>query len=272
MSSTDSGVWSSIAKEVKALVDEKNCHPILVRLAWHDAGTYDHKTKTGGPHAAMRFATGESGHASNAGLAIARNLLQPIKDRYPQVGYADFWSFAAYVAIEAAGGPHIAFQEGRVDATEADEKVPAGRLPDGAQGADHLRWVFDKMGMNDQEIVVLSGAHTLGRCHKDRSGFEGPWTVTPNHFSNNFFRTLVDNKWVVKSGSNPSQFEDEATKSLIMLPTDMVLLSDEKFKPHTERYYKSESVFFEEFSNAWIKLTQLGASNLQPVQWSLSSE
>lgn len=32
------------------------------------------------------------------------------------------------------------------------------------------------MGFNDQEIVALSGAHTLGRCHADRSGFVGPWT------------------------------------------------------------------------------------------------
>ena len=32
------------------------------------------------------------------------------------------------------------------------------------------------MGFNDQEIVALSGAHTLGRCHTDRSGFDGPWT------------------------------------------------------------------------------------------------
>lgn len=33
-----------------------------------------------------------------------------------------------------------------------------------------------RMGFNDQEIVALCGAHTLGRCHSDRSGFLGPWT------------------------------------------------------------------------------------------------
>jgi L-ascorbate peroxidase len=46
---------------------EKGCHPILVRLAWHDAGTYDVVSKTGGPRAAMRHAEGESKHASNTG-------------------------------------------------------------------------------------------------------------------------------------------------------------------------------------------------------------
>jgi cytochrome c peroxidase len=35
------------------------------------------------------------------------------------------------------------------------------------------------MGFNDQEIVALSGAHCIGRCHTDRSGFHGPWTKAP---------------------------------------------------------------------------------------------
>ena len=48
-----------------------------------------------------------------------------------------------------------------------------GRLPDGALGADHIRDIFGRMGFSDQEIVALSGAHALGRCHPDRSGFDG---------------------------------------------------------------------------------------------------
>uniref|UniRef100_A0A804I529 L-ascorbate peroxidase n=1 Tax=Musa acuminata subsp. malaccensis TaxID=214687 RepID=A0A804I529_MUSAM len=48
-----------------------------------------------------------------------------------------------------------------------------GRLPDASKGSDHLRDVFGHMGLSDQDIVALSGGHTLGRCHKERSGFEG---------------------------------------------------------------------------------------------------
>jgi cytochrome c peroxidase len=47
------------------------------------------------------------------------------------------------------------------------------RLPDGALGADHIREIFGRMGFSDQEIVALSGAHNMGRCHADRSGFDG---------------------------------------------------------------------------------------------------
>lgn len=56
--------------------------------------------------------------------------------------------------------------------------TPDGRLPDGDKGADHIRKIFYRMGFNDNEIVALSGAHALGRCHTDRSGFEGPWQVS----------------------------------------------------------------------------------------------
>ena len=40
------------------------------------------------------------------------------------------------------------------------------------------------MGFNDRDIVALSGAHTLGRCHLQRSGFDGPWTRNPLKFDN----------------------------------------------------------------------------------------
>jgi hypothetical protein len=50
-----------------------------------------------------------------------------------------------------------------------------GRLPDGAKGTGHIRFIFNRMGFNDREIVALSGAHSLGRCHSTRSRFEDKW-------------------------------------------------------------------------------------------------
>ena len=125
----------------------------------------------------MRFAP-ESKHGANAGLDVARGLLEPIKKRHPALSYADLWQFAAVVAIEQMKGPKIAFRPGRVDKTDKD-CTPDGRLPDAAQGAQHLRDIFYRMGFNDQEIVALSGAHVLGRCHTTRSGYDGPWTANP---------------------------------------------------------------------------------------------
>jgi catalase (peroxidase I) len=48
------------------------------------------------------------------------------------------------------------------------------------------------IGFDDREIVALSGAHALGRCHEDASGYWGPWTRAESTFSNEYFRLLVD--------------------------------------------------------------------------------
>ncbi|PNH00853.1 putative heme-binding peroxidase, partial [Tetrabaena socialis] len=91
--------------------------------------------------------------------------------------------------------PTIAWRSGRTDAPDGSKIVPDGRLPDAKQGAKHLRDIFYRMGFEDRDIVALSGAHTLGRCHTDRSGFLGPWTNAPTTFSNLYFQELLNNKW-----------------------------------------------------------------------------
>lgn len=60
---------------------------------------------------------------------------------------------------------------------------------------DHIRDIFYRMGWSDQEIVALSGAHALGRCHPDRSGFKGPWTPSPTLMTNDYFKRLLDEKY-----------------------------------------------------------------------------
>lgn len=157
--------------------DDGSLGPVFVRLAWHASGTYDKKSKTGGSEGGtMRYAP-ESTDGANAGLDKARAFLEPIKAKYPWISYGDLWTLAGVVAIEEMGGPTIEWKGGRVD-KGPESAPPNGRLPDGAKGpgkdgAEHLRAVFHRMGFTDQEIVALSGAHTLGRCHPDRSGFDG---------------------------------------------------------------------------------------------------
>jgi catalase (peroxidase I) len=97
----------------------------------------------------MRFPGGESKHDANAGLNWARDMLEPIKKKHPNMSYADFWSLTAIVAIKVMGGPDVAWRAGRPDATSASESMPDGRLPDATQGCPHLRGVFHRMGFSD---------------------------------------------------------------------------------------------------------------------------
>ena len=79
-------------------------------------------------------------------------------------------SLAGCVAVEHMGGPHIEWTGGRRDNQAEAENPPINRLPDGALGKDHVLDVFvSRMGFTVQETVALIGAHTVGRCHANRS-------------------------------------------------------------------------------------------------------
>eukprot|EP01062_Namystynia_karyoxenos_P067926 TRINITY_DN6205_c0_g1_i1.p1 TRINITY_DN6205_c0_g1~~TRINITY_DN6205_c0_g1_i1.p1 ORF type:complete len:641 (+),score=227.82 TRINITY_DN6205_c0_g1_i1:85-1923(+) len=276
-----------IREELQALVKEKGCGPILIRLAWHDAGTYCRGDKTGGPRGCMRFqGAGEACHGANAGLEKAVELLAPIKQAHALIGTADLWALAAVVAVEAMGGPRIRFRCGRKDAPCSEESAPDGRLPDATQGADHLREVFERMGFSDRDIVALSGCHTVGHCHRDRSGFEGPWTEKPLVFDNQFFKLLLEEKWEKKEYEDgprkgctyyQSSKVSEGPKSgpLIMLPTDMALIEDAKFRRHVERYAKNPHTWSRDFAQAFRRLTELGVEFPKPPlprDWKVSQD
>lgn len=249
--------WAAVDKDIRAIIEDNYCGPMLVRLAWHASGTYVKETNTGGSNGAtMRF-TPEAADGANAGLDQARDLLEPLKAKYPDASYADLWTFAGKVAIESMGGPSIKWKEGRTDAADESACPPNGRLPDAAQGSAHIRDVFYRMGFNDREIVALSGAHTLGFCHTDRSGYEGPWTQDPNKFDNDYFKLLVNDRWTVRPDFQPLQFED-SSKTLMMLPTDIALITDPKFRPTVAEYANDEQLFFKDFAAAFATLLEQG--------------
>ncbi|KAK4346945.1 hypothetical protein RND71_033284 [Anisodus tanguticus] len=210
-------------RDLRALISSKNCAPIMLRLAWHDAGTYDATTKTGGPDGSIRNEV-EYKHAANSGLTIAIDLCEEIKARHPKITYADLYQLAGVVAVEVTGGPTVDFVPGRKDSSSSPEE---GRLPDAKQGPSHLRDVFYRMGLADKDIVALSGGHTLGRAHPDRSGFDGPWTKEPLKFDNSYFVELIK----------------EDSEGLLKLPTDRALVEDSQFRPYVELYAKDGEAF-----------------------------
>ncbi|KAF1871322.1 hypothetical protein Lal_00020114 [Lupinus albus] len=251
-------------EDIKELLKTKFCHPILIRLGWHDAGTYNKNIEEwpqrGGANGSLRFEV-EQKHAANAGLVSALKLLQPIKDKYSGVTYADLFQLASATAVEEAGGPKIPMKYGRVDVTSPEQCPEEGRLPDAGppSPADHLRQVFYRMGLNDKEIVALSGAHTLGRSRPDRSGWgkpetkytkDGPgapggqsWTAQWLKFDNSYFKDI----------------KEKRDEDLLVLPTDAALFEDPSFKVYSEKYAQDQEAFFKDYAEAHAKLSNLGA-------------
>ncbi|KAG0470949.1 hypothetical protein HPP92_015495 [Vanilla planifolia] len=261
---SDPAQLRSAREDIRELLKTKFCHPILIRLGWHDAGTFDKNIEEwpqrGGANGSLRYDI-ELNHAANAGLVNALKLLQPIKDKYSDITYADLFQLASATAVEEAGGPKIPMRYGRVDVTGSEQCPDEGKLP--AAGppspADHLREVFYRMGLNDKEIVALSGAHTLGRSRPERSGWgkpetkytkDGPgapggqsWTVQWLKFDNSYFKDVKEQK----------------DQDLLVLPTDAVLFEDPSFKVYAEKYAEDQDAFFKDYAEAHAKLSNLGA-------------
>lgn len=274
--------------------------PIMVRLAWHDSGTYDKRIQSwpdcGGANASIIFDP-EINHGANAGLTKAVNYLKPFKAKYPAVSWADLIQMASACAIQLAGGPAIPMTYGRVDVqdgsacpgrtsrgTADNAGLPDAAAPFGCGASDpgtHLRNIFYRMGFDDEGIVALSGAHTLGRAFKERSGtvqcgygdakaarytrsdsiarpdgasgvgMSGGKSWTPNWltFDNSYFKQLC------QASDDPD---------LLRLPTDAALYEDAGFRPYVQRFAESKEAFFEAYMRAHKQLSELG-SKFEPA-------
>jgi catalase-peroxidase len=178
--------------------------PLMIRLAWHSAGTYRIADGRGGASdGTIRFAPLNS-WPDNANLDKARRLLWPLKQKYGnQISWADLMVLAGNVALESMGFATFGFAGGREDVFEPqmdvfwgpesewlddkrhaaernlDNPLAATQMgliyvnPEGPNGnpdpllaARDIRTTFGRMAMNDEETVALiAGGHTLGKVH-----------------------------------------------------------------------------------------------------------
>ena len=271
--------WKNLKTELSEYIKTKpEKGPTLVRLAWHASGTYDKMAKNGGSGGGTIRFREELAHGANAGLDLAISWMEPFYKKYNKdadLSYGDLYTLAGVTAIETFGGPKIAWRAGRKDSFDPADVTPDGRLPDADKGnptatAKGLRDVFYRMGFNDQEIVALSGAHALGRCHATASGYVGPWSFTPYKFDNQYYVLLKGLKWeeakeVMGKPAEKFQYKDPSGK-LMMLPSDIVLLEDEKFRPYVDKYAADNKAFQKDFADVFSRLLELGCNNLFEVK------
>ncbi len=178
--------------------------PLMIRMAWHSAGTYRiHDGRGGAGTGTQRFAPLNS-WPDNANLDKARLLLWPVKRKYgKKISWADLMVLAGNVALETMGFKTFGFAGGREDVWEPEEDVywgaektwlgderytgdrelenplaavqmgliyvnpegPNGN-PDPIAAARDIRETFARMAMNDEETVALiAGGHTFGKTH-----------------------------------------------------------------------------------------------------------
>lgn len=249
---------------------------ILCRLSWHTSGTYDKKTNRGGSYGGTMIYSPENADPENAGLSSARDFLVEFGEKYPWMSRGDLWTLGGVVAVQEAGGPKIPWRPGRKN-FGVNEQVPVnGNLPDATRDGKYVRNLFGRMGFNDREIVSLLGAHCLGQCHKHSSGFDGPWVPANNRFTNDFYVRLLGN-WYPKviESTGRHQFEDEETKSLMMLPTDMALKEESYFAKYVKLYANDEALWFKDFAKDFQKLLELGIAfpkDEQPIEFKTLEE
>jgi catalase-peroxidase len=178
--------------------------PLIIRMAWHAAGTYRiHDGRGGAGSGQQRFAPLDS-WPDNVSLDKARRVLWPVKKKYGRkLSWADLMVLSGNVALESMGLATFGFGGGRVDAWEPDADVywgpettwlgderyhgdreleepfaavqmgliyvnpegPNGN-PDPLAAARDIRETFRRMAMNDEETVALiAGGHTFGKTH-----------------------------------------------------------------------------------------------------------
>lgn len=219
---------------IKSRIEAANA-PGLLRLAFHDAGTFCKKDKTGGVSGSITNPE-EVSRPVNDGLLKSVNLIKELKAEGPDYSLADYIAMAGAVAVEITGGPVI-----EVSLNREDKLAPApdGRLPDEHDDAKKLISTFDRMGLDMADLVVLSGAHTLGDAE------DKPFTDNRLEFDNSYFKNLL---------------QADLPKHLGRFKSDEALMTVDEMKALVENYASDEEAFFADFTKAYIKMTELGFS------------
>lgn len=275
-------ITQSFREDIRAIVkNDPSLAGPLIRLAFHDATTWESFWVfggTGGPNGSIQY---ELERSENRGISKPLQLVQNLRmQSYQSLSLADAIALAGASAVEAIGGPAISIRMGRRDATKADPEflrnsmrastrrsIVKKTLPEAGLDSDGLRLYFGQLGFSEQEFVALCGCHGLGRhvsllgmpkeCLRNltRTCLEEAPVLLPfvtksvDTFDNSYFQFLL--KW----NDNDIKMGDVA-----FIPTDVDLVVDTGLQQWVIQFAKDQDLYFRIYSRAFQKLVDRTAT------------
>ncbi|XP_008442954.1 peroxidase 19 [Cucumis melo] len=255
--------------------------PATLRLFFHDCfvegcdGSILISTKPGSKVAAEKDAVDNKGLRPEAFESI-KKAKALVESKCPGVvSCADILAIAARDFVHLAGGPYYPVKKGRWDGKISMASRVGSNLPRANSTVDQLLKLFNSKGLSADDLVVLSGAHTIGFAHCE-------------HFTNRLYdyrgtkqpdpaidgRLLKELKMSCpRYGGNtdivapfdvttPFLFDHayygNLEGKLGLLATDQGLVSDARMKTMVQGLAKDKQKFFQAFAAAMDKMGSIG--------------
>jgi catalase (peroxidase I) len=235
----------------------------FIHLAYQCASTFRRTDYLGGCNGARILLSPEKDWKVNRATGDIFNVLKDnVISKYSGAGAlssSDSIVLAGTFALEKATGKSFQFCPGRTDTTDGtgsefllpriyDESAPSVTLA-------HVKDLQEISALSPREMIALQGRIRSNNIQKTL-GYSGSWGKDSAVQDNSFFVNLISGQWELQQNGDVYEYASanlDGTKSYIT-PQDYVLLIDFEYRSIVEQYAVNNTLFLEDFSNAWTKL------------------
>ncbi|CAL9748183.1 unnamed protein product [Musa acuminata subsp. burmannicoides] len=189
------------------------------------------------------------------------------------VSCADILVLAARDAVELTGGPSVEVPLGRRDGLVSSASNVRPNMVDTSFSVDELSQRFTSKGLSMDDLVVLSGAHTVGSSHCDafserfKQSSNGTMVPVDTSLEKGYAKQLAETcrpgasatTMVDNDPSTPSLFDNQYYVNLLanrgLLHSDSVLVTDARTRSTVKAFSESQDAFFMSWAESFVKLS-----------------
>ncbi|GJN19423.1 hypothetical protein PR202_gb06701 [Eleusine coracana subsp. coracana] len=255
-----------IQREVsRALSAEKRMGASLLRLFFHDCFVQGCDASILLDDAPGTLFVGEKTASPNVNSVRGYDVIDNIKAAVEAncsavVSCADIIALATRQAVVQLGGPSWTLLLGRRDSTTASKAQAESDLPGPGFNLSALIGAFGKKGLTPNELVALSGAHTIGkaRCAFADDGQEGRAGCPPLPLP----LLQLSSDMTALDLQTPDAFDNKYYENLVkkkgLLHSDNVLVTDSTLNSLVHKYSTKPGIFADDFAAAMERLSKIG--------------